>query len=82
MWTWLRSFANSDPGQDRQAEPTRTGGGADPPGSTPGSDVIAIAGFIDLDVKGLCLQWRNHLGGIPPPAIGLQAPVQVGAELG
>ena len=25
-----------------------------------------IAGFIDLDVKGLCLQWRNHLGGIPP----------------
>src|SRR5271157_6383618 len=41
------------------------------PGSTPGSDVIAslddaIAGFIDLDVKGLCLQWRNHLGGIPP----------------
>jgi len=55
MWTWLRSFANSDPGQDRQAEPTRTGGGADPPGSTPGSDVIAIAGFIDLDVKGLCL---------------------------
>ena len=37
------------------------------PRSTPGSEAIAslddaIAGFVDLDVKGLCLQWRNHLG--------------------
>jgi hypothetical protein len=41
------------------------------PRSTPGSEAIAslddaIAGFVDLDVKGLCLQWRNHLGGLPP----------------
>ncbi len=39
--------------------------------STPGSEAIAslddaIAGFVDLDVKGLCLHWRNHLGGLPP----------------
>ena len=38
--------------------------------STPGSEAIAslddaIAGFVDLDVKGLCLQWRNRLGGLP-----------------
>jgi hypothetical protein len=25
-----------------------------------------IAGLVDLDVKGLRLQWRNHLGGTPP----------------
>ena len=38
------------------------------PRSTQRSDVIAslnemIAGLVDLDVKGLRLQWRNHLGG-------------------
>jgi hypothetical protein len=26
----------------------------------------AIAGFADLDMRGLCLQWRNHFGGVPP----------------
>jgi hypothetical protein len=41
------------------------------PRSTPGSDAIAsldapIAGFVDLDTKGLCLQWRNHFGRVPP----------------
>ena len=41
------------------------------PRSTPGSDAIAsldgaIAGFVDLDMKGLCLQWRNHFGRVPP----------------
>jgi hypothetical protein len=41
------------------------------PRSTPGSDAIAslnaaIAGFVDLDAKGLCLQWRNHFGRVPP----------------
>jgi hypothetical protein len=41
------------------------------PHSTPGADAIAslgavITGFADLDTKGLCLQWRNHFGGIPP----------------
>jgi hypothetical protein len=25
-----------------------------------------IAGLLDLDAKGLSLQWRNHLGGTPP----------------
>ena len=25
-----------------------------------------IAGLVDLDANGLCLQWRNHLGGTPP----------------
>ena len=25
-----------------------------------------IAGLVDLDVNGLRLQWRNHLGGTPP----------------
>src|SRR5260370_30561731 len=39
--------------------------------STPRSDTVAwlnemIAGFVDLDVNGLRLQWRNHLGGTPP----------------
>ena len=24
-----------------------------------------IAGLVDLDANGLCLQWRNHLGGTP-----------------
>jgi hypothetical protein len=41
------------------------------PHSTPGPDVIAsldaaIAGFADLDMKGLCLQWRNYFGRVPP----------------
>jgi len=41
------------------------------PRSTQRSDASAslndmIAGLIDLDVKGLRLQWRNHLGGTPP----------------
>ena len=41
------------------------------PRSTAGSDAIAsldaaIAGFVDLDAKGLCLQWRNHFGRVPP----------------
>ncbi len=39
--------------------------------STPRSDTVAwlnemIAGFVNLDVNGLRLQWRNHLGGTPP----------------
>jgi hypothetical protein len=25
-----------------------------------------ISGLTDLDANGLCLQWRNHLGGSPP----------------
>jgi Protein of unknown function (DUF2924)/Resolvase, N terminal domain len=25
-----------------------------------------IAALVNLDVNGLCLQWRNHLGGTPP----------------
>ena len=25
-----------------------------------------ISGLINLDLNGLCLQWRNHLGGSPP----------------
>ena len=25
-----------------------------------------VAGLVDLDVNGLRLQWRNHLGGAPP----------------
>ena len=38
---------------------------------TPRSDSIAalcetISGLADLDANGLCLQWRNHLGGSPP----------------
>jgi hypothetical protein len=38
---------------------------------TPRSDSIAalgeiISGLVDLDANGLCLQWRNHLGGTPP----------------
>jgi hypothetical protein len=41
------------------------------PRPTPRSDSIAalgetISGFVDLDASGLCLQWRNHLGGNPP----------------
>jgi hypothetical protein len=41
------------------------------PRSTHGSDAIAsldaaIAGFVDLGMKGLCLQWRNHFGRVPP----------------
>jgi hypothetical protein len=38
---------------------------------TPRSDIIpalaeTICGLIDLDTNGLCLQWRNHLGGNAP----------------
>jgi hypothetical protein len=41
------------------------------PSPGPRSDIGAslddvIAGLVDLDLKGLRLQWRNHLGGIPP----------------
>ena len=25
-----------------------------------------IAALVELDANGLCLQWRNHLGGAPP----------------
>src|ERR1700719_4792777 len=25
-----------------------------------------IAALVELDANGLCLQWRNHLGGTPP----------------
>ena len=25
-----------------------------------------IAALVELDASGLCLQWRNHLGGTPP----------------
>jgi hypothetical protein len=31
-----------------------------------GSVEDVIAGLVDLDAKGLRLQWRNHLGGTPP----------------
>jgi hypothetical protein len=39
--------------------------------TTPRSDSIpaldeTISGLIGLDADGLCLQWRNHLGGDPP----------------
>jgi hypothetical protein len=39
--------------------------------TTARSDSIAtrgetISGLVDLDANGLCLQWRNHLGGAPP----------------
>jgi hypothetical protein len=39
--------------------------------TTPRSDSIptlgeTIAGLVGLDANGLCLQWRNHLGGSPP----------------
>ena len=41
------------------------------PAPAPGSDIgtsldDVIAGLVDLDLKGLRLQWRNHLGGTPP----------------
>jgi len=41
------------------------------PRPTPRSDSIAalcetISRLVDLDMAGLCLQWRNHLGGSPP----------------
>jgi Protein of unknown function (DUF2924) len=41
------------------------------PRPTPRSDSIpalgeTISGLVDLDANGLCLQWRNHLGGTPP----------------
>lgn len=41
------------------------------PRPTPRSDSIAalgetISGLVDLDANGLCLQWRNRLGGNPP----------------
>ena len=26
-----------------------------------------IAALVELDANGLCLQWRNHLGGTLPP---------------
>jgi hypothetical protein len=40
--------------------------------ATPRSDSIAALGetileLVDLDVNGLCLQWRNQLGGNPVP---------------
>ena len=41
---------------------------ASPAGSTrgrPGPDDM-IAALVELDANGLCLQWRNHLGGTPP----------------
>ena len=25
-----------------------------------------LAALVELDANGLCLQWRNHLGGTPP----------------
>jgi hypothetical protein len=39
--------------------------------TTPRSDPVAalgetISGLGDLDATGLCLRWRNHLGGTPP----------------
>lgn len=42
-----------------------------PLGMTPRTDSMAtpgetISGLVDLDANGLCLQWRNHLGGNPP----------------
>jgi hypothetical protein len=38
---------------------------------TPRSDSLltldhTIAGLVELDVNGLCLQWRNRVGGTPP----------------
>jgi Protein of unknown function (DUF2924) len=46
------------------------------PRPTPRSDSIAalgetISGLVDLDANGLCLQWRNHLGGTPPAHLPL-----------
>ena len=45
-------------------------GGVSPP-PAPRSDELAslndlLAGLADLEANGLRLQWRNHLGGIPP----------------
>jgi hypothetical protein len=39
--------------------------------TTPRPDSIpalgeTISGLVHLDANGLCLQWRNHLGGSPP----------------
>jgi Protein of unknown function (DUF2924) len=40
------------------------------PRTTPRSDTATlgetISRLVDLDANGLCLQWRNHLGGTPP----------------
>jgi hypothetical protein len=50
----------------------QTGGvGEALPSPAPRSDIGAslddvIAGLVDLDLKGLRLQWRNHLGGTAP----------------
>ena len=51
--------------------PQSSGVGADLRPSTPrlaerGSLEDLVAGLVDLDVNGLRLQWRNHLGGTPP----------------
>ncbi len=47
--------------------------------TAPGPDSIAslndmIGSFVDLDLNGLRLQWRNHLGGTPPAQIEGPAP--------
>src|SRR5580692_4600097 len=43
----------------------------------PPKDVLAlddmIAALVELDANGLCLQWRNHLGGTPHPFAALAA---------
>jgi hypothetical protein len=33
---------------------------------TPRPKGVLIAALVELDANGLCLQWRNHLGGTPP----------------
>ena len=35
------------------------------PKGVPAMDDL-IAALVELDANGLCLQWRNHLGGTPP----------------
>src|SRR6202047_765404 len=49
--------------------PRGAGGGLVSPTPRP-KGVLAlddmISGLVDLDANGLCLQWRNHLGGTPP----------------
>jgi len=52
----------------KRRQSRRVGEGS--PRSNPRSDTIGalgetISGLADLEANGLCLQWRNHLGGTP-----------------
>ena len=53
----------------RRRPPRGAGKGLLRPGPRP-KGVLAldetIAALVELDANGLCLQWRNHLGGTPP----------------